>query len=147
MWIGLDPGLRRTGLAESDALGVMAFPVAALATTELAGELTRRYGDGSGIRGIALGSPQRLHGAPSQGAEARDLVAKTLSALWPSVPVHLVDERLTSKLAAQGAALLGRSKVVKNDKGQLDAAAASLILENYLHQKNDTQLDRNPRYR
>ncbi|MFM6998998.1 MAG: Holliday junction resolvase RuvX [Bacteroidota bacterium] len=135
MWIGLDPGLRRTGLAESDALGVMAFPVAALATTELAGELTRRYGDGSGIRGIALGSPQRLHGAPSQGAEARDLVAKTLSALWPSVPVHLVDERLTSKLAAQGAALLGRSKVVKKDKGQLDAAAASLILENYLHQK------------
>jgi putative Holliday junction resolvase len=135
MWIGLDPGLRRTGLAESDALGVMAFPVAALATTELAGELTRRYGDGSGIRGIALGSPQRLHGAPSQGAEARDLVAKTLSALWPSVPVYLVDERLTSKLAAQGAALLGRSKVVKKDKGQLDAAAASLILENYLHQK------------
>lgn len=135
MWIGLDPGLRRTGLAESDALGVMAFPVAALATTELAGELTRRYGDGSGIRGIALGSPQRLHGAPSQGAEARDLVAKTLSALWPSVPVHLVDERLTSKLAAQGAALLGRSKVVKKEKGQLDAAAASLILENYLHQK------------
>jgi len=135
MWIGLDPGLRRTGLAESDALGVMAFPVAALATTELAGELTRRYGDGSGIRGIALGNPQRLHGAPSQGAEARDLVAKTLSALWPSVPVHLVDERLTSKLAAQGAALLGRSKVVKKDKGQLDAAAASLILENYLHQK------------
>ncbi len=135
MWIGLDPGLRRTGLAESDVQGMMAFPVAALATAELARELARRYGDGSGIRGIALGSPQRLHGAPSQGAEARDLVAKTLSALWPSVPVYLVDERLTSKLAAQGAALLGRSKVVKKDKGQLDAAAASLILENYLHQK------------
>jgi RNase H-fold protein (predicted Holliday junction resolvase) len=47
----------------------------------------------------------------------------------------LVDERLTSKLAAQGAALLGRSKAVKKDKGQLDAAAASLILENFLMQK------------
>lgn len=135
MWIGLDPGLRRTGLAESDAQGMIAFPVAALATAELARELARRYGDGSGIRGIALGSPLQRNGAPSQGAEARDLVAKALEALWPSVPVHLVDERLTSKLAAQGAALLGRSKAVKKDKGHLDAAAASLILENYLHQK------------
>jgi putative Holliday junction resolvase len=122
MWIGLDPGLRRTGLAESDA-------------SNLAAELTRRYGDGSGLQGIALGNPQRLDGGVSQGAEARDLIAKTLSALWPDVPVHLVDERLTSKLAAQGAALLGRSKAVKKDKGQLDAAAASLILENFLHQK------------
>ncbi|MCE2816680.1 MAG: Holliday junction resolvase RuvX [Cryomorphaceae bacterium] len=135
MWIGLDPGLRRTGLAESDAQGIMAFPVAALATSNLAGELTRRYGDGSGLQGIALGNPQRLDGGVSQGAEARDLIAKTLRALWPDVPVHLVDERLTSKLAAQGAALLGRSKAVKKDKGQLDAAAASLILENFLHQK------------
>jgi len=36
MWIGLDPGLRRTGLAESDAQGFMTFPVASLATADLA---------------------------------------------------------------------------------------------------------------
>jgi putative Holliday junction resolvase len=66
---------------------------------------------------------------------ASTAVAKVLAALWPEVTVHLVDERLTSKLAAQGAALLGRSKAVKKDKGQLDAAAASLILENFLMQK------------
>lgn len=134
MWIGLDPGLRRTGLAESDAQGVMAFPVASIATADLAQDLGRRYGDGSSLRGIALGNPQRLDGGISHGAAARDAVAKILSALWPDVPVHWVDERLTSKLAAQGAALLGRSKTVKKDKGQLDAAAASLILENYLMQ-------------
>jgi putative Holliday junction resolvase len=135
MWIGLDPGLRRTGLAESDAQGVMAFPVASLATAELRAELARRYGDGSGLRGVALGSPQRLNGEVSHGAAARDVVAKTLGELWPNVPVHLVDERFTSKLAAQGAALLGRSKAVKKDKGQLDAAAASLILDNFLQQQ------------
>jgi putative Holliday junction resolvase len=135
MWIGLDPGLRRTGLAESDAQGFMTFPVASLATADLARELSKRYGDGSGLHGVALGNPQRLDGRISQGAAARDAVAKVLSALWPTVTVHLVDERLTSKLAAQGAALLGRSKAVKKDKGQLDAAAASLILENFLMQK------------
>lgn len=135
MWIGLDPGLRRTGLAESDAQGFMTFPVASLATADLARELSKRYGDGSGLHGVALGNPQRLDGGISQGAAARDAVAKVLAALWPTVTVHLVDERLTSKLAAQGAALLGRSKAVKKDKGQLDAAAASLILENFLMQK------------
>jgi putative Holliday junction resolvase len=135
MWIGLDPGLRRTGLAESDAQGIMAFPVASLPTADLALELGRRYGDGSTIQGIALGSPKRLGGGISHGEAARDSVAKILAAIWPSAIVHLVDERLTSKLAAQGAALLGRSKVVKKDKGQLDAAAASLILENFLSQK------------
>lgn len=134
MWIGLDPGLRRTGLAESDAQGIMAFPVASVATADLARELRARYGDGSGLRGIALGNPQRLDGGVSHGAAARDAVAKVLETLWPDTSVHLVDERLTSKLAAQGAALLGRSKAVKKDKGQLDAAAASLILENFLMQ-------------
>jgi putative Holliday junction resolvase len=104
----------------------MAFPVAALATSNLAGELTRRYGDGSGLQGIALGNPQRLDGGVSQGAEARDLIAKTLRALWPDVPVHLVDERLTSKLAAQGAALLGRSKAVKKDKEKLKRGRLNL---------------------
>jgi putative Holliday junction resolvase len=135
MWIGLDPGLRRTGLAESDAQGFMTFPVASLATADLARELATRYGDGSSLHGVALGNPQRLDGGISHGAAARDAVAKVLAALWPEVSVHLVDERLTSKLAAQGAALLGRSKAVKKDKGQLDAAAASLILENFLMQK------------
>lgn len=135
MWIGLDPGLRRTGLAESDAQGFMTFPVASLATADLARELSKRYGDGSGLHGVALGNPQRLDGGISHGAAARDAVAKVLAALWPTVTVHLVDERLTSKLAAQGAALLGRSKAVKKDKGQLDAASASLILENFLMQK------------
>jgi putative holliday junction resolvase len=137
--LGIDVGRRRVGLAISDPSGTLARPLATLtvasaadAIARVAAEATRLSSEEDGLVAIVVGVPARLDGSPTD--EARS-VAEFMAALAARVPVPVVggDERLTSREAES------RLAVVEHDwrrrKKKLDAAAAAIILQDYLDQK------------
>lgn len=127
--LAIDYGRKRWGLALSDDLGVTSRPIATWNRTNRRRgitrlrELVRRHG----VRRIVVGLPLHLDGAPSEmSAEAGRFAVQLGRQL--GLPVALADERLTSWQAAQ------EHKPRRGDAG-LDARAAALILDEYLHRE------------
>ena len=134
--LGVDYGRKRVGLALSDATGMLARPWKTLAVAGLdrqAGELTREVEvlsaepDGLGV--IVVGLPRRLSGEPNEQTAAVRALADRLGRTI-AVPIVLQDERLSSHEAE--ALLSRREKDWRKRKPLLDAAAAAVILQDYL---------------
>ena len=134
--MGIDVGTRRIGLAISDVTRTLARP---LKTIEIAGsddgvarvadEVTRAAGDDDGLSTIVVGLPVRLDGSPN---EQTTRVAEFVAALKQRTGIAVVtaDERLSSVEAESRMA--GRTKNWRDRKKKLDAAAAAVILQDYL---------------
>jgi putative Holliday junction resolvase len=134
--LGVDVGARRVGLAISDATRTLARPLTTLtvagdadAVTRVAAAITALAAEDDGLAGIVVGWPLRLDGSASD-ATAR--VAAFLDALKARTPIPIAteDERLSSREAESRLAL--REKDWRKRKEKLDAAAAAVILQDYL---------------
>jgi putative Holliday junction resolvase len=137
--LGIDVGRRRVGLAISDPSGTLARPLTTLTVTSaadavdrVAAEATRLSAEEDGLAAIVVGVPARLDGSPTD--ETRG-VAEFMAALTARVPVPVFggDERLTSREAESRLAVGERDW--RRRKAKLDAAAAAIILQDYLDQK------------
>ena len=134
-FLGIDVGRRRVGLAVSDPSGVLARPLATLevgahdAVERVAREISRLAGEEESLAGIVVGLPARLDGSPTDQTAH---VAAFIDALkmQTSLPIMGTDERLTSREAESRLALQERSW--KKRKAKLDAAAAAIILQDFL---------------
>jgi putative Holliday junction resolvase len=140
--VGVDFGQRRLGLAVSDASGTLARPwqtVAAGATPRASADAVARVVDAlrsdaataapEAVRAVVVGLPQRLGGGDTdQSAPAREFAARLGDVL--GLPVHLQDERLSSHEA--DARLAVGERDWRRRKAKLDAAAAAVILQDYL---------------
>jgi putative Holliday junction resolvase len=153
--MGVDLGTRRIGLAVSDASGTLARPWRAIPATASptasaeavlaalrafaaeTGEASSDDGPGSVFAELVVGFPQRLGGGDTHLTATVRAFAAAL-ADRTGLPVHLQDERLSSHEAE--ARLSAREPDWRKRKAQLDAEAASVILQDYL----DTRADRAP---
>jgi putative Holliday junction resolvase len=137
--VALDPGLRRTGVALSDPSGLLASPYMTLRAPSLRAQwpdlvalLSRLVAEDGGLAAIVVGVPVRLDGSPTDmTAHARDLAARLDRAF--DLPVVTLDERLTSVEAESRLALTERDWRKRKDK--LDAAAAAVLLQEYLDER------------
>lgn len=137
---GLDVGERRIGVAVSDLTGTLARPVGVLYTTGLDGdaveraatELARLAAEEDGLTSLVVGLPRRLDGSPNDMTPRVQAFADALRTRI-GVPVILQDERLTSREAESRLAL--REKDWRARKRQIDAAAAAIILQDYLDEQ------------
>jgi putative Holliday junction resolvase len=133
--MGIDLGAKRTGLALSDASGTLARPLRVITSpTPLAAiveEITRLQADDDGLVAIVVGLPKRLDGRPN---DQTPLVEKFVGLLRARVSIRVItqDERLTSVEAEH--LLAAREKDWRRRKEKLDAAAAAVILQEYLDQ-------------
>jgi putative Holliday junction resolvase len=135
--LGIDYGRRRIGLAMSDATGMLARPWkaiagasgAAVAAASLAAEITALASEDDGLAAVVIGYPRRLSGEPNAQTPIVEDLARRLRSLV-HVPVVLQDERLTSREAES--LLSVREKDWRKRKPLLDAAAAAVILQDYL---------------
>jgi putative Holliday junction resolvase len=138
-WIGIDFGAARTGIAHTDAQGLMAFPFKTVPTSELINVLERLVEEAD-FAGFALGLPNAWGLNLQTGAtHSTTLILdfqKQLKKKWPNYPVHLVDETNTSAEAVQASISGGMKKKKRREKGSLDAVAAALILQRFLEQKS-----------
>ena len=137
---GLDVGKRRIGVAVSDVTGTLARPLGVLQTSGLEGdavdlavtELARLAAEEDGLASLVVGLPRRLDGSPNDMTPRVQAFAAALGARI-AVPVILQDERLTSREAESRLAL--REKDWRARKKQIDAAAAAIILQDYLDEQ------------
>ena len=134
IWVGLDVGGKRTGIAESDEQSLMAFPRQTILTKELLSHLKSSYLRDD-LNGIIIGEPKRLDGSETHGSAYAKMIYNQIQKLWPNITIHWIDERFTSKIAAQAANLSGAKSRVKKNKSMLDSASACIILDSFLTQK------------
>jgi putative Holliday junction resolvase len=135
--VGLDIGQRRIGVAVSDATRTLARPLTVLtrpvsdehAVALVASEIARLATEEDGIEAIVVGLPRRLDGSPNELTQPVQAFADALRART-SLPVALQDERLSSREAESRLAL--RQKDWRVRRQRLDAAAAAVILQDYL---------------
>ena len=125
--LALDIGGRRTGMAETDPLGMMAFPLKTVDTGSLMAVL-EEYVATEGTQTIVIGKPS----IATDSTEIIDLWAAKIHKRWPIIEIVFVDEDFTSKEASQMLIMGGMKKSKRKEKGTLDKVAASLILERYL---------------
>lgn len=135
--VGLDVGERRIGVAISDATCTLARPLTTLRTTGLDGdaldvavaELDRLASEDEGIATIVIGLPRRLDGTANAMTPRVERFGGRLRART-HLPVVFQDERLTSREAESRLAV--RRKDWRDRKTRLDAAAAAILLQDYL---------------
>jgi putative holliday junction resolvase len=139
--MAIDVGARRIGLAISDASQTLARPLATITINNaaegvdrVADEIGRLGLDEDGLAAIVVGLPVRLDGSPN---EQTPRVAAFVDALKTrtSLPIVTADERLTSREAESRLAVNERDWRVR--KAKLDAAAAAVILQDYLDRARD----------
>ena len=134
--LGVDVGARRVGLAISDASGTLARPLSVVAVkgvNEAAARVAQIVADlvaeEDGLAGIVVGVPRRLDGATSEATARTAAFIDALREKTP-LPVATEDERLSSREAESRLAV--REKDWRKRKEKLDAAAAAVILQDYL---------------
>jgi putative Holliday junction resolvase len=130
VWLGVDVGTVRVGVARSDPRGVLASPVATLAREGGVRELARLVQDHEAV-GVVVGLPVTLAGREGTSAALARDYAEQLARVISPIPVELVDERLTTvaaerRLAARG--VRGRAR-----RAVVDQAAAVEILQQWLN--------------
>lgn len=136
VWLGVDVGMARVGVARCDPDGILAVPEATLARDlEHSADLTALAGlvADYGAAGVVVGLPITLAGRHGPAAQDAQQYAQALGALIDPVPVELIDERLTTVSAEQ--VLRGRGIKGKARRAVVDQAAAVVILEHWLAQR------------
>lgn len=130
--IAIDLGTKRTGLAVTDPLKLLANPLETIPTHTLFTFLTEYFGK-EPVETIVLGYPQSLDGSATQMTPQVLQLQKKLISAYPEKAVVLVDERFTSKMAMQSMITMGSKKKDRQEKaGNLDKISAAIILQTYL---------------
>ena len=134
--LAIDYGRKRTGLAVSDPLRIIANPLETVPTHTLM-EVLKRYISEHDVDLIVVGMPLQMDGRP---AEAYTYIRPFLNRLGKEMPqmrVELFDERFTSKLALQTMITGGvPKKRRREDKGMVDRISATIILQGYMEAQN-----------
>jgi putative holliday junction resolvase len=133
--LGLDVGDRRTGVALSDPLGMLASPLLVFELKDEASDIAfiLKLVEEHQVEKIIVGLPQSMDGSMGTQAEKVKVFGEKLRQQSP-VPVEYRDERLTTVTAKRMLIESGRKKINKSKKGEFDAAAAAIILQSYLNE-------------
>jgi len=134
-------GERRIGVAVSDATGTLARPVGVVRISGLDGdaldraatEIARLADEDDGLDALVIGMPRRLDGSANDMTPRVEAFAQTLG-LRVSLPIVFQDERLTSVEAESRLAM--RDRNWRSRKDRIDAAAAAIILQDYLDSRS-----------
>jgi putative Holliday junction resolvase len=132
--LSIDYGKKRTGLAVTDPLQIIAGGLATVATSELFDYL-QAYIAREQVEMIVIGEPRQPNGEPSENlARVQQFVNRWRKAV-PNVPIQFYDERFTSVLAHQAMLDGGLKKKARQNKGLVDEISATIILEDYMRSR------------
>jgi putative Holliday junction resolvase len=129
--LAIDYGTRRTGIAVSDPLQIIAGGLTTLDTKELEKWLAE-YVPANDVTTIVLGKPTQMNGAPSETWRFVEPLAVRLRRAFPGVEVTFYDERFTSVLAHRAMIDSGIGKMARRDKALVDKISATIILQSYM---------------
>lgn len=133
--LGIDYGRKRTGIAVTDPLQIVANSLATVPTHTLL-DYIKNYVAQEAVEAIVIGQPTQLNGQPSESMRYITPFIKKLQKEMPQMPVIMYDERFTSTIAHQAMLDGGMKKSDRQDKNRVDAIAATIILNDYLQSKS-----------
>ena len=129
--LSIDYGRKRTGLAVTDPLQLIAGGLATVATSELFDWL-RAYIEREQVERIVIGEPRQPNGEPSENLQRVQQFVNRWRKAVPQVPIEYYDERFTSVLAHQAMLDGGLRKKARQNKALVDEISATIILEDYM---------------
>ena len=132
--LSIDYGKKRTGIAVTDPLQIIAGGLATVSTSELFDWL-KAYLAKEQVERIVIGEPRQPNGQPSENLQRVQQFVNRWRKAVPDVPIDYFDERFTSVLAHQAMIDGGLKKKARQDKGLVDEISATIILEDYLRSK------------
>lgn len=132
--LSIDYGKKRTGIAVTDPLKIIAGGVTTVATTDLVKYLTD-YIARENVERVIIGEPKQNDGTPSENMSRITPFVNRWEKLFPNIPIELYDERFTSVLAHRAMIDGGLRKKARQNKALVDEISAIIILESYLESK------------
>lgn len=130
--LALDYGSKRTGIAITDELQLIASGLTTVNTFELI-DFLKKYISSEKVELVLVGEPKQKDGTHSAIEEEIQKFLKNFSAIFPDLEVKRVDERYTSKMAFQTMIDSGLKKKQRRNKALIDEISATIILQEYLY--------------
>ena len=133
--LSIDYGIKRTGLAITDELQIIASGLTTVLTPDLMAFLTHFF-QSENVTKVLIGEPKQMNGQPSQSTEFIEKFVVQFKVQFPDKEVIRVDERFTSKMAIQTMIDSGLKKKQRQNKGLVDEIAATIMLQDFLLRKS-----------
>lgn len=135
--LAIDYGQKRTGIAVTDTLQMIANGLATIETKELERFIVDYVAE-EDVSVIVVGKPTQMNGGNSENMKRIEPFFNRLKKLFPDKEITYYDERFTSVLAHQAMLQSGIGKKARQDKGLVDKISATIILEDYLQSRTKT---------
>lgn len=134
--LSIDFGKKRTGIAVTDPLQIIANGLVTVAASELL-DFLKTYVAQENVERIVIGRPLQLNGRPSENLARVGQFVSTWRKTMPTIPIEYYDERFTSVIAQQTIIAGGiKKKTRREDKGLVDEVSATIILQDYMRSKD-----------
>lgn len=133
--LAIDYGKKRTGLAVTDPLQLIAGGLATVATIDLE-RYVLDYVSREPVERILVGWPRQMNGQDSENMVRITPFINRLRRLLPNIPVELADERFTSVMAHRAMLESGIGRKARQNKALVDEIAATIILQGWLESRN-----------
>jgi putative holliday junction resolvase len=133
--LSIDLGKKRTGLAVTDPLKIIASPLEYVKTSELI-RFIKNYVLKEDVESFVVGMPRQMDNSDSEMTQPVLKLVERLKAEFPQIKVFTQDERFSSKMALHSMIESGASKKNRRIKGNIDKISAAIILQSFLERKN-----------
>ncbi len=137
--LAIDYGMKRTGIAITDASKIFATGLTTVASNEIYTFIAQVLNE-EDIETIVVGKPMNLQNQPTDATKPSDTLAKKLGKLYPTLKIERVDERFTSKMAKKAMFEGGMKKKDRRDKKMVDKISATIILQSFLDSQSYSYL-------
>jgi putative holliday junction resolvase len=129
--LAIDYGLKRTGIAVTDPLKIIATALTTVESPKLI-QFLKDYFKKEAVELIVIGEPKNWDESDTHATPLVKKLVEKLKKEFPHMPLKLVDERYTSKMAGDAIIEMGIKKKDRRDKSLVDKVAATIILQEYM---------------
>lgn len=132
--LSIDYGIKRTGIAVTDEMQIIASGLTTVSSETLITFL-RDYFAKEKVEKVIIGEPKQMDGTPSESTAVIEKFIKIFKTTFPEIPLDRVDERFTSKMAFKTMIDSGLKKKQRQNKSLIDEIAATIMLQDYMNRK------------
>ncbi len=129
--MAIDYGQKRTGLAVTDELKIIATGLTTVSTAEVM-DFLKDYCLKNKVECFVVGEPRQMNNEPSESAVFIEPFVRSLKTAFPAIPVNRVDERFTSLMATRTIREAGLKKKDRQNKALVDTVSATIMLQSYM---------------
>jgi putative holliday junction resolvase len=137
--LAIDYGSKRTGIAVTDTEQIISSGLTTI-DTQLIFKFLADYLTKEKVECIVIGDPKNLNNTPSVSAAATHAFVNKLKTRHPDLPMYLIDERFTSKMAFQAMIDGGVKKIDRRNKATIDMVSAAILLQSFMEMKKGGNL-------